>query len=88
MAKSAKSPKPIMGPQRRAVPPGIFKKYVDPTSSEAQGGGMSSFFGIEVQPVDMNYAAVPTELTQADKEGTENLQKVMDTTMERFGLKY
>jgi len=86
-----KTPKQIQGPQRVSPPPGIWKKYVDPASSKAidgeEGMGMMSSM-VEVVPVDKDYAFVPTEVTQVDKESTENLQKVMDTTMDRFGLKY
>lgn len=82
--------KPIMGPQKKTYQPPKYQKYVDPTSSANDDEmGMSSQF-MEVVPVDMNFAYVPEtkELTQEDKESPENLQKVLDTTMDRFGLKY
>jgi hypothetical protein len=38
-----------------------------------------------IKAVDMNYAAVPTHLTQADKESKENLIEAHRANMARFG---
>jgi hypothetical protein len=84
--KQPKTPAQIQGPELITDRPDKYQVKVDPNSSVSAPSQDSEWS--EKVPVDLNYAFVPTELTQKDKESPDNLQKTLDTTMERFGLKY